>query len=319
MTTMMRLILLSAVASLLATTLWPGAAAAQPQAASAQPVQTTQATSVAFQWPVQGGRVTQGYSRRHLAIDIGLPYDTPVFTAAAGTIRRAGWSANQVYGIRIEVAHANGYVSTYSHLSQVLVRPGQVVARGTRIGLVGSTGRSTGPHLHFELYQHGQSLNPLSILQGSVGDQQELGATSEPRATQVSLPARQETPQVRTSDDQDKTQVRQRRFKIEGLITEVGDRPIVIAGRRIQIDFRLVPGLDIKGTLVVGTFAKVKGIVLRDGTLAAEEVKAEQPKADKQSKGEGKAKKNKGRGKGRGKGKGPPAFARGAGRGPPTA
>ncbi len=75
----------------------------------------------------------------------------------------------------------------------------------------------------------------------------------------------------------------------------------------------------LKGTLVVGTFAKVKGIVLRDGTLAAEEVKAEQPKADKQSKGEGKAKKNKGRGKGRGKGKGPPAFARGAGRGPPTA
>lgn len=107
-----------------------------------------------FMWPVSG-YVTQGYSSRHRGIDIGAPTGTPVHASDAGYVSLAGWRGD--YGNYIIVNHGNGFETVYAHLSQILVVAGQVVQRGEVIGLVGSTGRSTGPHLHFELRQGGVS------------------------------------------------------------------------------------------------------------------------------------------------------------------
>lgn len=74
-----------------------------------------------------------------------------------------GWD-NTGYGYRVVVNHGNGYSSTYNHLSQISVRSGQSVAKGQLVGLMGSTGRSTGSHLHFEILRNGSFVNPLGIL-----------------------------------------------------------------------------------------------------------------------------------------------------------
>jgi murein DD-endopeptidase MepM/ murein hydrolase activator NlpD len=77
----------------------------------------------------------------------------------------AGWIDGYGYGNRVMIDHGNGYRTLYAHLSQVYVVPGQTVARGAAIGKMGSTGRSTGIHLHFEVIRNGVYLNPLSVLQ----------------------------------------------------------------------------------------------------------------------------------------------------------
>jgi len=102
-------------------------------------------------WPVDGGRKTQGI-HGYNGVDIGAPNGTPVLASASGTViisRASGWNGG--YGIYTVVAHGNSTQTLYGHLSSLIVYEGQSVVRGQVIGYVGSTGRSTGPHLHFEV------------------------------------------------------------------------------------------------------------------------------------------------------------------------
>jgi murein DD-endopeptidase MepM/ murein hydrolase activator NlpD len=94
-----------------------------------------------------------------MAFDIANNALPPVWASDAGTVVAAGWDSTG-YGNRIIVDHNNGYQTLYGHLSQISVAVGQAVSRGQTIGRMGSTGRSTGPHLHFEVRQGGRQLNP---------------------------------------------------------------------------------------------------------------------------------------------------------------
>ena len=116
-----------------------------------------------FVWPI-GGTITQRFAWYHRGLDIATGQGTPVLAADSGKIIVAGWPDNGGYGMRVEIDHGNGYVTRYAHLSRTDVVVGQTVARGNVIGLEGSTGRSTGPHLHFEIIRGGVHLNPLEFL-----------------------------------------------------------------------------------------------------------------------------------------------------------
>ncbi len=102
-------------------------------------------------WPVSGGRVTQGL-HGYNGVDIGAPIGTPILAAAGGTIiiaRDSGWNGG--YGEYVVITHENGTQTLYSHMSRVIVSPGQYVAGSQVIGYIGQTGKATGPHLHFEV------------------------------------------------------------------------------------------------------------------------------------------------------------------------
>ena len=116
-----------------------------------------------FVWP-STGRITQSYRFYHKAIDIANKSGGAVLAADGGTVVGAGWLDGYGYGNRVIIDHGNGFVTLYAHLSAVQVRAGQRVNRGDLIGRMGSTGRSTGVHLHFEIRQGGVLLNPLSYL-----------------------------------------------------------------------------------------------------------------------------------------------------------
>jgi murein DD-endopeptidase MepM/ murein hydrolase activator NlpD len=116
-----------------------------------------------YAWPVQGGRITQGFGMTsfarsgayggagHNGIDIGAPTGTPVYATSSGSVVSVGFNNNS-YGKWIVIKHNDGYFSLYGHLSQQRVSNGQNVNRGDRIGDIGSTGFATGPHLHFTIY-----------------------------------------------------------------------------------------------------------------------------------------------------------------------
>ena len=101
-----------------------------------------------------------GYTRMHKGVDYGVPTGTPIWSVGEGRILRAG--LNGGYGKFVEIKHANGWVSRYAHLSRIDVKRGQKVKQKDIIGAVGSTGMSTGPHLHYELLREGQHVNPQS-------------------------------------------------------------------------------------------------------------------------------------------------------------
>lgn len=115
-----------------------------------------------FAWPLTGW-LTQGYRYDHRALDIAAPYGTTVTAADRGVVLRAGWN-DQGYGLFVIIDHNIDYISLYAHLSEILVKEGDVVAQGEVIGKVGSTGNSTGPHLHFEIRDFGRLTNPLELL-----------------------------------------------------------------------------------------------------------------------------------------------------------
>jgi murein DD-endopeptidase MepM/ murein hydrolase activator NlpD len=98
-------------------------------------------------------------STGHRAIDYAAPTGTPVRSVGAGTVVRAGW--NGPYGNFVSVRHNSTYTTNYAHLSRIMVSYGQKVSQGQTIGLVGSTGFSTGPHLHYEMVKWGTKINPL--------------------------------------------------------------------------------------------------------------------------------------------------------------
>lgn len=115
-----------------------------------------------FRWPTQG-TITQYYHRWHLALDIGNRTGTPIVASDAGQVVIAGWSPIG-YGYRIVINHGNGWVSTYNHLSTFAVSVGDYVKAGEYIGAMGSTGYSTGPHLHFEVLYQNRFRDPLPLL-----------------------------------------------------------------------------------------------------------------------------------------------------------
>jgi len=126
-------------------------------------------------WPVDG-KLESGFGGRrnpfggssyefHSGQDIVVPLGTPVVAGAKGTITYAGWLNG--YGRMVEIDHGGGLTTRYGHLSEFDVKNGQVVARGEFIGRVGSTGRSTGPHLHYEVRINDDPVDPLQYLLGS--------------------------------------------------------------------------------------------------------------------------------------------------------
>lgn len=98
----------------------------------------------------------------HRGVDFAGPLGSKVMAVAAGVVSRA--EAASGYGNLIEINHGNGYITRYGHNQRLLVRAGDTVNRGTAIALMGSTGRSTGPHVHFEVLRNGQHLNPLKFI-----------------------------------------------------------------------------------------------------------------------------------------------------------
>lgn len=116
-----------------------------------------------FVWPI-GGVLTQRYSWYHKGTDIATTMGTPVVAADSGRVIVAGWPDNTGYGNRVIIDHGNGFITLYGHLSKISVSAGQTVKRGDQIGLEGSTGRSTGPHLHFEIRRGGVAVNPMEYL-----------------------------------------------------------------------------------------------------------------------------------------------------------
>ncbi len=116
-----------------------------------------------FVWP-NSGMITQRYVWYHKGIDIANAGFPPILAADSGKVIVAGWPDNSGYGNRIIIDHGNGYQTLYGHLSKINVTVGQTVNRGDIIGQEGSTGRSTGPHLHFEIHKDGIAVNPLNYL-----------------------------------------------------------------------------------------------------------------------------------------------------------
>lgn len=134
-----------------------------------------------FLLPV-AGRLTSGYGWRNISvggnlfhggIDLAAPVGTPVRAARSGVVTLAGWSGS--YGYAVYLDHGDGTETRYAHLSAVLVEVGAVLRQGDTLGLVGSTGASTGPHLHFELRRAGRAVDPLPVLGAGIGQGAQTG------------------------------------------------------------------------------------------------------------------------------------------------
>jgi len=141
--------------------------------------------------PLEFSRVSSGYGMRfhpihggqraHLGVDFAAPTGTPVRTVGDGVVQFAGWQNG--YGNFIIVQHSNNQTTAYAHLSRIDVRKGQKVSQGDFIGAVGSTGASTGPHLHFEFRDKGQHIDPLTIARN--GETIPVSTASRPRFDQL--------------------------------------------------------------------------------------------------------------------------------------
>jgi murein DD-endopeptidase MepM/ murein hydrolase activator NlpD len=102
----------------------------------------------------------------HTGIDFRASYGDPVRATAAGTVVSAGWSGG--YGKMVEIDHGNGLITRYGHLSAIDVEEGQSIRTGQTVGRVGSTGRSTGPHLHYETRVDGEAVDPQKFLRAAL-------------------------------------------------------------------------------------------------------------------------------------------------------
>lgn len=142
--------------------------------------------------PVGEGFVGSGFGMRidpftgeqamHAGIDFAAPVGTPIFAAAGGVVANA--EVHPVYGKTVEIDHGNDLRTLYAHASKIEVKPGEIVRRGQKVAEVGSTGRSTGPHLHFEVHVKGLAQNPSRFLA-----QQKPGSPLAPLAPQAAARA----------------------------------------------------------------------------------------------------------------------------------
>lgn len=132
--------------------------------------------------PVIGGR------RAHNGVDLAAPTGTPIYATADGTVSKAEWFSS--YGLYAALEHGSEIQTRYAHMSRLNVSAGQQVRKGDIIGFVGSTGRSTGPHLHYEVRIAGQSVNPMPYMQAD-----EFHQADAPKPV---LAARQNTPALQT-------------------------------------------------------------------------------------------------------------------------
>ncbi|MEN3972970.1 M23 family metallopeptidase [Sphingomicrobium sp. XHP0235] len=126
--------------------------------------------------PVEAARLTSSYGTRndpfknrrarHAGIDLAGPIGTPILATADGVVKRAGRNSGG-YGNLVEVDHGNGIITRYAHMSKIDVRAGDRVSRGQPVGKMGSTGRSTGSHLHYEVRIDGRSVNPIPFMEST--------------------------------------------------------------------------------------------------------------------------------------------------------
>lgn len=152
-----------------------GVSAIRPAMDASTPDATSAPTALSLE---MGGRVSstygwradpfKGQSKFHGGIDLAVRYGTEVPAAAAGTVVTAQEQGG--YGLTVVVRHANGFESRYAHLSSLDVKAGDTVAQGQQVGRVGSTGRSTGPHLHFEVTQAGHRVDPERFVRNLTSD-----------------------------------------------------------------------------------------------------------------------------------------------------
>ena len=134
------------------------------------------AIAVPSEKPVRTAEFTSGYgtrtdpfrggAARHQGIDLAAPIGTPIYATADGIVVAAGWNSGG-YGNLIKVDHGRGIETRYGHLSAILVSPGQHVVRGQQIARMGSTGRSTGSHLHYEVRIDGGAVNPIPFMKSN--------------------------------------------------------------------------------------------------------------------------------------------------------
>ncbi len=148
------------------------AQASEVSEAAAEASPAVAVRTIAFSAPIEGYSVNSRFglrrlsferrARMHEGLDYAAPSGTPILAAAEGEVIRTGVSSS--YGRYVEIQHANGVTSFYAHMSRIRAEEGQFVAAGDLIGDVGSTGRSTGAHLHFEIRRDGEQINPDDFL-----------------------------------------------------------------------------------------------------------------------------------------------------------
>ncbi len=145
--------------------------AAPPMTAVAEPAGPV-TRQIAFEAPVRDYAINSPFglrrlpgqaARNHEGVEIAAPHGTGVYVAAEGSVLRTGYDAAG-YGRFVEIRHPNGMTTLYGHLSRLDVASGDRLEAGARIGLVGSTGRSTGPHLHFEVRRGEHQINPVKVM-----------------------------------------------------------------------------------------------------------------------------------------------------------
>jgi murein DD-endopeptidase MepM/ murein hydrolase activator NlpD len=152
--------------------------------------------------PVKTAEFTSGYgtrtdpfrggAARHAGIDLAAPIGTPIYATADGTVSEAGYNSGG-YGNLIKLDHGRGIETRYAHLARILVSPGQRIARGQLIGHMGSTGRSTGSHLHYEVRIDGRAVNPIPFMKSNdylVAMQKKGGGTHSMDAVALGGPKR---------------------------------------------------------------------------------------------------------------------------------
>ena len=152
--------------------------AAVPDSVEAAAPASASTADPALQHPLPDGRITWGWGpgrdpfsggeTHHRGIDLAAPSGTPVRAAAAGTVVEATitWSVSPASGTVVVLDHGAGWSTFYTHLDAFEVSTGQRVEAGQTIGRVGSTGRSTGPHLHFEVRRNGEPVDPATVVEG---------------------------------------------------------------------------------------------------------------------------------------------------------
>ncbi len=127
-------------------------------------------SSTALAWPVSGPITSNfglrihpilRFARMHKGMDFGARWGAPIVASADGVVSRAGWAGG--YGRQVRITHVGGIATSYSHMSRMVAEPGTLVRQGQLIGYVGSSGLSTGPHLHYETYRGGVAVNPRSV------------------------------------------------------------------------------------------------------------------------------------------------------------